>query len=46
MLLKIFDSETDGAVRLSAHTAFEDPTSRRDAPPRRSIELRSLVFFA
>lgn len=29
----------------AAHTAFEDPTSRADAPPRRSIELRSLVFF-
>ena len=46
VLLKIYDSQIDSTVRLSAHTAFEDPTSRRDAPPRRSIELRSLVFFA
>ena len=46
VLLKIYDSQIGSAVRLSAHTAFEDPTSRADAPPRRSIELRSLVFFA
>lgn len=46
VLLKIYDSQAEGTVRLSAHTSFEDPTSRRDAPPRRSIELRSLVFFA
>jgi hypothetical protein len=45
VLLKIYDSRTDGTVRLSAHTAFEDPRSRPDALPRRSIELRSLVFF-
>jgi hypothetical protein len=45
LLLKIYDSKTDGPVRLSAHTAFEDPTSRADAPARRSIELRSLVFY-
>jgi hypothetical protein len=46
VLLKIYDSNADAPVRLSAHTAFDDPTSRPDAPPRRSIELRSLVFFA
>jgi hypothetical protein len=45
VLLKIYDSQTDGPVRLSAHTAFEDPTSRPDAPARRSIELRALVFY-
>ena len=44
-LIKIYDSNTDGTVRLSAHTAFADPTSPPDAPPRRSIELRALVFF-
>jgi hypothetical protein len=45
VLLKIYDSRTDGIVRLTAHTAFEDPTSPPDAPARRSIELRSLVFY-
>lgn len=44
-VLKIFDSATDGRARLIAHTAFDDPTSPSDAPPRRSIELRALVFW-
>ena len=44
-LLKIFDSNTDGTARLTAHTAFDDPTSPPDAPPRRSIEVRALVFW-
>ena len=45
LLLKIYDSAGDGIARLTAHTAFDDPTSPADAPPRRSIELRALVFF-
>lgn len=45
LLLKIYDSRTDGTARLTAHTAFEDPTSPAGAPPRRSIELRALVFY-
>lgn len=45
VLLKIYDSRTEGTVRLSAHTAFDDATSRPDAPVRRSIELRTLVFY-
>ena len=45
VLLKIYDSKVDGPVRLSAHTAFEDPTSPPGAPARRSIELRALVFY-
>jgi hypothetical protein len=44
-LLKIFDSATDGRARLTAHTAFDDPASPPDAPPRRSIELRSILFW-
>jgi hypothetical protein len=44
-LLKIFDSATDGRARLTAHTAFEDPTSAPNAPPRRSIEVRALLFW-
>ncbi|HEY0286232.1 MAG TPA: CmcJ/NvfI family oxidoreductase [Pseudomonas sp.] len=46
LLLKIYDSRTDGVARAGAHTAFDDPTTPVDAPPRRSIELRALVFFA
>lgn len=46
VLVKIHDSETSGVARLSAHTAFVDPTSPPNAPPRRSIELRTLVFFS
>jgi hypothetical protein len=46
VLLKIYDSLTDGTARLTAHTAFADPTSPAQAAPRRSIELRALVFFA
>lgn len=45
LLLKIYDSRNDGTARLTAHTAFEDPTTPEDAAPRRSIELRALVFW-
>ncbi|WP_322015595.1 CmcJ/NvfI family oxidoreductase [Paraburkholderia sp. J12] len=45
LLLKIYDSLEDGTARLTAHTAFEDPTTAPDAPPRRSIELRALLFW-
>jgi hypothetical protein len=44
LLLKCYDSETDGRARFSPHTAFADPTAPADAPPRESIELRTLVF--
>lgn len=44
LLLKIYDSREDVA-RLTAHTAFDDPTSAPNAPARRSIELRALVFW-
>jgi hypothetical protein len=45
LLLKIYDSAGDSIARLSAHSAFDDPTSPVNAPARRSIELRSLLFF-
>jgi hypothetical protein len=44
LLLKCYDSETDGRARFLPHTAFVDPTTPEDAPPRESIELRTLVF--
>lgn len=45
LLIKCFDSAEDGRARFSAHSAFDDPTSPADAPPRESIELRTLVFY-
>ena len=44
LLLKCFDSKTDGRARFAPHSAFADPTTPLDAPPRESIELRTLVF--
>lgn len=45
LLIKCFDSAEDGRARFAAHTSFNDPTSPLDAPPRESIELRTLVFY-
>jgi len=42
---KGYDSDKDGRSRFSAHSAFEDPNSPPDAPPRESIEIRPLAFF-
>jgi hypothetical protein len=44
-LLKIYDSREDGTARLTAHTAFDDPTTAPHAAPRRSIEVRTLLFW-
>jgi hypothetical protein len=44
LLLKCYDSATDGRARFLPHSAFVDPTTAADAPPRESIELRALVF--
>jgi hypothetical protein len=46
LLLKCYDSKTDGRARFAPHTAFADPTTPANAPPRESIELRALVFHA
>ncbi|RPD65550.1 hypothetical protein L226DRAFT_567235 [Lentinus tigrinus ALCF2SS1-7] len=46
VLIKCFDSKDDGATAIfTPHTAFEDPTTPKDAPLRESIELRLLVFY-
>jgi hypothetical protein len=44
LLLKCYDSATDGRARFVPHTAFEDPTAPADVLPRESIEIRTLVF--
>jgi len=46
VLIRCFDSARQGPARFSAHGAFDDPQSPPDAPPRESIEARTLVFFA
>lgn len=44
ILIKCFDSDETKA-KLTAHTAFADPTTPADAPPRESIETRTFVFY-
>jgi hypothetical protein len=44
LLIRIHDSANDGRARLSFHTSFENPLAP-SAPPRESIEVRTLVFF-
>jgi hypothetical protein len=44
LMLKCYDSMIDGRARFAPHSAFLDPTAPSDAPPRESIELRTLVF--
>lgn len=43
LLLKCFDSETEGRARFAPHSAFTDRTAPTDAP-REIIEVRTLVF--
>jgi hypothetical protein len=45
ILIKCYDSARDGRARFSLHSAFVDPTSPPDAPPRESIEIRAFAFF-
>ena len=45
VLLKCFDSLTDGTARWTAHGSFDDPNSPANATPRESIEIRTLLFF-
>ncbi|HEV2188875.1 MAG TPA: CmcJ/NvfI family oxidoreductase [Stellaceae bacterium] len=45
ILISCYDSARQHAARFSAHGAFDDPSTPADAPPRESIEVRTLVFF-
>jgi hypothetical protein len=45
LLLKTYESETDGRARFLGHSAFEDPNTPPDAPVRESIEMRTMAFF-
>ena len=44
LAFKLCDSDRS-RVQLTAHTAFDDPTSAPDAAPRQSIEIRTISFF-
>ncbi|MSO81219.1 MAG: methyltransferase [Alphaproteobacteria bacterium] len=44
ILIKTFDSATDGRARFAIHTAFDLP-GQDAAPPRESIETRTFAFF-
>jgi hypothetical protein len=44
LIFKLFDSDPS-AVQWSAHSAFEHPDTPPDAPPRQSIEMRTIAFF-
>lgn len=45
LLIKGYDSATDGRARLAIHGAFDDPSSPPGAPPCESIAARALVFW-
>ena len=45
LLIKTYDSATDGRARFTLHTSFEDPTAPAGAPPRESLETRCFAFF-
>ena len=44
LLFKVYDKKADGP-RFVFHTAFDDPSTKEDAPPRRSIEVRAIAFY-
>ncbi|HVY82743.1 MAG TPA: CmcJ/NvfI family oxidoreductase [Steroidobacteraceae bacterium] len=44
LAFKLFDSDR-ARVQWTGHTAFDDPTAPADAPPRESIEIRTISFI-
>jgi hypothetical protein len=45
LLLKCYDSRTDGRARFMPHTGFRNPACPPQHVPRESIEARTLVVF-
>ena len=45
LVFKVYDSEKDGRARFTPHTAIDDPSTPPGAPPRQSIEARTIAFF-
>ena len=46
LVFKVYDSDKDGRARFTPHCSFVDPAAPANAPPRQSIEARTLAFFA
>lgn len=46
VLLKCFDTATDGRTRYTAHSGIENPSVPANTPPRESIEVRTMISFA
>ena len=44
LAFKLYDSDPQ-KTQLTGHTAFTDPTAASDAPPRESIEIRTVSFM-
>ncbi|KAK3368629.1 methyltransferase CmcJ [Podospora didyma] len=44
LLLKMFDSEPDVKAKMCPHASFHHPLSTPQSKPRKSIEVRALVF--
>jgi hypothetical protein len=45
LVFKVFDSDTSMPSRFTAHSAFDDPATPANAPPRESIETRTFAFW-
>jgi len=45
VLIKGYDSLTDGTARFTPHTAFEYPDQDPNIGPRKSIETRTFAFY-
>lgn len=45
LVFKVFDSDTSSEVGFTAHTSFDDPTTKPDAKMRESIEMRTFAFY-
>jgi hypothetical protein len=45
LVFKVFDSDRSVTTRFTAHSAFDDPNTAPNAPPRESIETRTFAFW-
>jgi hypothetical protein len=45
LVFKVYDSDRGAPARFTPHTSFEDPSTPPGAPPRQSIEARTLAFY-
>ena len=45
MVFKVFDTDASVPTRFTAHSAFDDPNTPPNAPPRESIETRTFAFW-